>query len=95
MPLPHWPRTAFLLDVREPPETASEEGPKALNIRALVNFLATGDLRDIHVYCRSGQCFYIATPVSSALAAHCRGYTSLQPLGKLALALEDWLGRKR
>ena len=67
MPLLHWDSATngFLLDVRELSETAAEEGPEALNI--LVGKLRSrlGELprdREIHVYCRSGQCFYISTP---------------------------------
>jgi len=68
MPLLHWhsATNGFLLDVRELSETAAEEGPEALNI--LVGKLRSrlGELlrdREIHIYYRSGQCFYIATRI--------------------------------
>ena len=64
MPLLHWDlaTNGCLLDVRELSETVAEEGPEAPNI--LVGKLRSrlGELlrdREIHVYCRSGQCFYI------------------------------------
>jgi NADPH-dependent 2,4-dienoyl-CoA reductase/sulfur reductase-like enzyme/rhodanese-related sulfurtransferase len=69
MPLLHWDTagTRFLLDVREPVETAAEHGPKAaLNIpvgqlRARLHELPRD--REIHVFCRSGQRSYIATRI--------------------------------
>lgn len=51
--------TGFLLDAREPAETAAERGPDALRERL-------GELprdRTIHVFCRSGQRYYMATRI--------------------------------
>ena len=74
MPLLHWDSATngCLLDVRELSETVAEEGPEAPNI--LVGKLRSrlGELlrdREIHVYCRSGQCFYIAILLQNGFKA--------------------------
>jgi rhodanese-related sulfurtransferase len=68
MPLLHWDTagTGFLLDVREPSETAAEKGPKALNIPVGQLRARLGEIprdREIHVFCRSGQRSYLATRI--------------------------------
>ena len=68
MPLLHWDSATngFLLDVRELSETAAEEGPEALNIPVGKLRSRLGKLprdREIHVYCRSSQGFYIAARI--------------------------------
>jgi NADPH-dependent 2,4-dienoyl-CoA reductase/sulfur reductase-like enzyme/rhodanese-related sulfurtransferase len=68
MPLIHWDTAGagFLLDVREPSETAAEHLPEALNIPVGQLRPRLGELprdREIHVFCRSGQRAYIATRI--------------------------------
>ena len=68
MPLAHWDSTdsAFLLDVRNPPELVLESVPGAINIplpqlRSRLEELPRD--REIHVICRSAQRAYYATRI--------------------------------
>ena len=88
MPLLHWDSATngFLLDVRELPETAAEEGPEALNIVVGKLRPRLGELpRDREITATSTSTAALASasisqhpPVASALAAHCWRCTSWQ-----------------